>query len=116
MDLKHEKQRIQDVVVNPMLAMIHDFEWDLYNEQDVAACQAILEAYVESLAALDDPSDEAIMEQVEKVVIALNEWNEPNDFIETEEREWLWEVIQKSAIDCGLQNVPDDVTEEWREW
>jgi hypothetical protein len=56
------------------------------------------------------------MEQVEKVVIALNEWNEPNDFIETEERGWLWEVIQKSAIDCGLQNVPDDVTEEWREW
>ena len=28
----------------------------------------------------------------------------------------ILEVIQASAVDCGLQDVPDDVTEEWREW
>ena len=116
MDIQQQKQHIRDIVVKPMLSMIHDFELDSYTDEDVAACQTILEAYVDSLAALANPSDEAIMEQVRKVVLQLNEWNEPNDFIETEEREWLWELIQESAVDCGLKNIPHDVTEEWREW
>ena len=116
MDIQRQKQRIQDVVVKPMLAMIHEYEWDEYTEADVADCQALLEKYVEALAALPDPSDAAILAQVKQVVLALNEWNEPNDFIGTEEREWLWEVIQQSAVDCGLKHAPDDVTEAWREW
>ena len=36
--------------------------------------------------------------------------------IETVERKAIWELLQTAAVDCGLQNVPDDVTEEWREW
>ena len=122
MDRKQQKQRIQEIVVKPMLSMMHGFEgdssleWDSYTEEDVADCQAILEAYVDSLAALDHPTDKAIMDEVKKVVLALNAWNEPNDFIETEEREWLWAFIQRSAVDCGLKNAPDDVTEAWREW
>ena len=122
MDIKQQKQRIQEIVVKPMLSMMQGFEgdssleWDSYTEEDVADCQEILEAYVDSLAALDHPTDKAIMDVVKKVVLALNAWNEPNDFIETEEREWLWEFIQKCAADCGLKDAPDDVTEAWREW
>ena len=117
MDVSACKERISKVVVEPMLQMIHEFEMDSYTDEDVAEVQSILNAYVETLAALRDPSDAEIMAQVQSVVLRLNELNEAKDyFIETEEREWLWEVIQKSAEDCGLQNVPDDVTEEWREW
>lgn len=36
--------------------------------------------------------------------------------IETTEREVIWELIQSSAVECGLQDVKDDITEEWREW
>ena len=36
--------------------------------------------------------------------------------IETEERENIWELIQTSAVECGLQDPTDDITEEWREW
>ena len=117
MDVSACKERISKFVVEPMLQMIHEFEMDSYTDEDVAEVQSILNAYVETLAALRDPSDAEIMAQVQSVVLRLNELNEAKDyFIETEEREWLWEVIQKSAEDCGLQNVPDDVTEEWREW
>lgn len=111
------QERITNVVVKPMLQMIHEFEMDSYTDDDVAEVQSILSNYVEALAALHNPSDDEIMAQVKSVVLKLNELNETKDFfIETEEREWLCEVIQKSAEDCGLQNVPDDVTEEWREW
>jgi len=36
--------------------------------------------------------------------------------LETEERESIWEIIQNSAVECGLTNPEDDITEEWREW
>ena len=117
MDISACKERIQKVVVEPMLQMIHEFEMDSYTDADVAEVQSILNDYVEALAALRDTSDAEIMAQVQSVVLKLNELNEAKDyFIETEEREWLWEVIQRSAEDCGLRNVPDDVTEEWRDW
>ena len=117
MDVTACKERIMNVVVRPMLQMIHEFEMDSYTDDDVASVRSILNSYVEALAALHDPGDDEIMSQVKSVVLKLNELNEArDDFIETEEREWLWEVIQKSAEDCGLNNVPDDVTEEWREW
>jgi hypothetical protein len=74
--------------------------------------------YVESLAALSASTDKDIMECVKKAVLALNELNENTDYalIETEERENIWELIQTAAVDCGLQDPADDVTEEWRDW
>ena len=117
MDVIACKERIMSVVVKPMLQMIHEFGMDSYTDEDVALVQSILNDFVEQLAALRNPSDDQIMEQVRSVVLKLNELNEARDyFIETEEREWLWEAIQKSAEDCGLKNAPSDVTEEWREW
>ena len=112
------RQRITDVVVEPMLTGIREYDIDWYTEDDVSALEAILSGYVSALASLTEPSDEQIMDEVRKVVLILNEMNENSagELIETEEREMLWEVIQKSAEDCGLRDVPDDVTEEWREW
>ena len=118
MNVEACKQRILDVVVEPMLTGIHEYELDNYTEDDVAAVRALLESYVDALADMNDPTDAQIMEQVKSVVLALNEMNEATDYemIETEEREMLWEIIQKSAEDCGLNDAPNDVTEEWREW
>lgn len=74
--------------------------------------------YLEVLAAMTEPSDKAIMEQVKTLVLALNDLNEKTDYslIETEAREAIWEVIQTSAVACGLKEYADDITEEWREW
>ena len=30
-------------------------------------------------------------------------------------RKWV-QIIQSSAEECGLSDLPEDVTEEWREW
>ena len=63
------------------------------------------------------------MKQVEAVVLALNHLNEETDYclIETDEREALWQVIQESAVECGLsakciEENEGDVTGAWREW
>ncbi|MBY0597099.1 hypothetical protein [Bacillus bingmayongensis] len=56
------------------------------------------------------------VECVEKVVVSLNELNEQYDFfIETLEREELYEFIVEVAAIAGLE-VEEDITEEWREW
>ncbi len=117
MDVASCKERVVKVVAEPMLQMIHEYGLDSYTDDDVAEVKALLDSYVDALAALQNPNDEEIMAQVKAVVLSLNEMDDAKDnFIETEEREWLWEVIQRSAEDCGLQIVPDDVTEEWRCW
>ena len=58
------------------------------------------------------------MEQVKNLVLALNRLNEKTDYslIETDARECIWEIIQSSAVECGLREASEDVTEEWREW
>ena len=118
MDVLENRAIVKEVVINPMLEAINEFGIDNYDEDDVAAVKSILYAYVDALAELSEPTDEAIMAEVQFVVEALNELNESRDcgMIETEEREWLWEAIQTIAVNCGLRDVPDDVTEEWREW
>lgn len=64
----------------------------------------------------DNPTEEEILECVKSVVIGLNELNEKyDDFIETMEREDLFELITEAARISGLESE-DDITEEWREW
>ncbi|MDZ5605854.1 hypothetical protein U2I54_01675 [Bacillus pseudomycoides] len=53
------------------------------------------------------------VECVEKVVVSLNE--QYDFFIETLEREELYEFIVEVAAIAGLE-VEEDITEEWREW
>lgn len=118
MDLNAYLQSLTDTVTGPMLEYMTEAEIEDYTADDVARCGKLLEEYLTALAALEAPTDGDIMAQVEQVVLALNELNEELDYalIETVEREAIWELIQSSAVDCGLQDVPEDVTEEWREW
>ncbi|EEL89292.1 hypothetical protein bcere0029_8260 [Bacillus cereus AH1272] len=56
------------------------------------------------------------MQVVKEVVIKINELNIEHDhFIETMEREDLYEFIDTGARIAGLESE-EDITEEWREW
>ncbi len=121
MDIAKFKALLADKVVGGMISYMSFFDEDEecpFTKEDVAKCEQILSVYLESLAALSAPTDEEIMVCVQKAVLALNQLNEDTDYgmIETEERENIWELIQTSAVECGLQNYSDDITEEWREW
>ena len=118
---------ITEIVIDPMLDYMNVFEEDgeesPYTKEQVARCEALLKDYIAALAALDEATDEAIMEQVQSVVLALNELNEETEdsLIETDAREALCEVIQTAAVECGLsekcvEENEGDITGEWREW
>ena len=117
-NLKEYLERVKTEVTDPILEYMQEAEIDDFTTEDVARCGRLLEEYLTALSELKEPMDTGIMAQVEKVVLALNDLNEELDYalIETVEREAIWLVIQSAAVDCGLQNVPDDVTEDWREW
>jgi len=114
MNIAEYKNRVTENVVNLML----EFHEEEALREAAQMCGKLMERYLDALGAMSDPTDEAIMEQVKELVLALNDLNEENDYelIETEEREAIWEVIQSSAVECGLQDASDDVTEEWRDW
>lgn len=114
-DLDAYKSQLQDTVVAPMTEFWTE-DCD-FTKKDIAKCEALLIKYLTALHTIE-PSDKEIMKQVKAVVLALNKLNEKTDYglIETEEREAIWEIIQNSAVDCGLTAPADDITEEWREW
>ena len=118
MDVSQYKAKTTEIVINPMIEFIEKYEADGYTKEDVHKCELLIHAYLDSLADMDAPTNEMIMNQVKILVLALNKLNEATDYalIETDARESIWEVIQASAVACGLQDAPDDVTEEWREW
>lgn len=118
MNLNEYLERIKTEVTDPMLEYMTEAEIDDYTAEDVARCGELLAQYLTALSELTEPEDEAIMAQVEKVVLALNDLNEELDYalIETVEREAIALLIQDAAVDCGLREVPDDVTEDWRDW
>ncbi len=121
MDLEYYQEQTEETVIAPMLSYMEGWEEEedcSYSAENVASCKALLETYLTALDAMTDPTDESIMEQVRVLVLALNDLNEQTDYtlIETEAREAIWAVIQQSAIDCGLQEYSEDITEEWREW
>ncbi|MVX67092.1 hypothetical protein GKZ28_25915 [Clostridium chromiireducens] len=91
----------------------------IFSEENISASEEALDNFINSLIGLGDtPSQDEIMDCIEEVVLKYNELNEEYDyFIETMEREELWEFIDKSARIAGLKIDKDmDVTEEWREW
>ena len=118
MDIKLFQNKTTEIVVHPMIEYIEEWGGEEYTAEDVHKCEALILRYLDALAALSPVTDDAIMEQVKILVLALNDLNEETDYglIETEAREAIWEVIQTSAVACGLQNVPEDVTDEWRDW
>ncbi len=118
MDIMQYKAKTKEIVVDPMIEFIDEWGAEGYTKEDVQACERLIHGYLENLGAMSDPTNADIMEQVKELVLALNELNEATEYslIETEAREAIWEVIQTSAVDRGLQDAPEDVTEEWRDW
>ena len=103
----------------PMLAYMEECGEDCgFTEKDVRKCEKILSDYLVSLEKLSTPSDKTIMSIVKKAVLALNKLNENTDYslLETDEREAICEIMQAAAVECGLKDADDDITEEWREW
>ena len=111
-------ERIQTEVTGPMLEYMTEARIEDFNGEDVARCGEFLEKCVNALGDLRWPSDKEILAQVEQVVVALNELNEDTDYalIETVEREAIALLIQYAVVARGLRRVPEDVTEPWRDW
>ena len=90
-----------------------------YAQKHINKCAKILKKYEKGLLALKNKADDSkIMKYVENVVNALNELNNKTEgcLIETDQREDLFVFIQEKAINAGLTNMDEDITEEWREW
>jgi hypothetical protein len=94
-----------------------DEDDDLFTDENINATNKVLDSYISSLKKLGEKTtEEGIIECVKKVVIRLNELNDRYDyFIETMEREELYEFITEAARIAGLESE-EDITEEWREW
>lgn len=119
MDVKKYKESLKSGVINPMLEYFEeDGDCCGFTKKDIAKCEEIIEKYLAALDKIKKPDDKKIMKEVKAVVLALNKLNEKTDYsiIETMEREAIWEIIQASAVECGLSDPADDITEEWREW
>lgn len=118
MDIRVLQLQMNETVIMPMLEFIEGDDEAEYSETDVQRCKELLDAYLHALGAMTRPTDAAIMEQVKQLVLTLNELNEATDYalIETDARESLWEIIQTSAVEAGLQEASEDITEEWRDW
>ena len=112
------KKQVKETVVSAMLDYMSEDEDCGYSKRDVKKCERILLKYLDKLSKLKTPTDEVIMEQVKRVVLDLNKLNDKTDYclIETDARESIWQIIQDSAVECGLSPSVEDVTEEWREW
>jgi hypothetical protein len=89
---------------------------DLFTEEAIVASEKALQQYVSSLNSMKAPTEKAILKKVKEVITEFNRLNKEFDyFIETLEREELYEFIDEKAQEAGLE--PDgDITEEWREW
>ncbi|MFB5284688.1 hypothetical protein [Peribacillus sp. Hz7] len=94
-----------------------DEDDELLTDENINATNEVLDSYINNLKKIGDkPTEEDILECVKEVVIRLNELNDQYDyFIETMEREELYEFITEAARIVGLESE-EDITEEWREW
>jgi hypothetical protein len=89
---------------------------DMFSDEALVASEKALQQYVAGLQALHNSTEEEIKEKVKEVVTEFNRLNEEYGyFIETMEREELYEFIDEKAQEAGLES-DDDITEEWREW
>ncbi len=97
----------------------------LWPPRFTAEVDEVLLAYEREIAALDEPSDEAVWAAVERAVLALNDVNVEHGRIETEEREDLCEhldaVLTRAGVDVdaltGRRDADrSELTDEWREW
>jgi DNA-directed RNA polymerase subunit M/transcription elongation factor TFIIS len=108
-ELKKNKPTIQWVQ--------NDEDGEFFTKENIDATNEVLDTYIDNLVKLSANSSKVeIMKAVKEVVIKINELNDKyHYFIETIEREDLYEFIDTAAKIAGLESE-DDITEEWREW
>lgn len=118
MNIAEFQEMTTRLVIDPMIEFIEECECEDYTIEDVRQCESLIHTYLDALGCISVPDNDTIMAQVKTLVLALNDLNEATDYalIETEAREAIWEVVQTSAVACGLTDAPEDVTEEWRDW
>jgi len=109
-------EQLEETLIAPMTEFMED--GGDFTKEDVAECKTLILKYLNALSDMKEVSDEAIMKEVKTLVLALNALNEKTDYslIETGEREAICEIIQSSAVERGLTDYDDDITEEWRDW
>ncbi|PFS67244.1 hypothetical protein COK41_05420 [Bacillus cereus] len=95
----------------------YDEDGEFFTEENISAANTVLDTYINNLQQLgENPTEVKVMQAVKEVVIKINELNiEHDQFIETMEREDLYEFIDAAARIAGLESE-EDITEEWREW
>lgn len=95
----------------------YDEDGEFFTEENISATNKVLDTYINNLEQLgENPTEVEVMQVVKEIVIKINELNiEHNHFIETMEREDLYEFIDTAARIAGLESE-EDITEEWREW
>ncbi|WP_395761225.1 hypothetical protein [Bacillus sp. 3G2] len=95
----------------------YDEDGEFFTEANISATNTVLDTYINNLQQLgENPTEVEVMQVVKEVVIKINELNiEHDQFIETMEREDLYEFIDAAARIAGLESE-EDITEEWREW
>ena len=118
MDIQIYKTQLQKTVIVPMTDYVSDCGDCGFTKKDIKKCEKLILKYLFALEKMKKPTDEKIMECVKTLVLTLNQLNKKTDYclLETDERESICEIIQESAVACGLADPADDVTEEWREF
>ena len=87
-----------------------------YSESDIQSCDAILDDYLAAIAVASDRRESLL--RVKQAVVRLNKLNAKceHELIETDQREYLCDVIIRAAALKGFIEADMDVTEKWREW
>ncbi len=102
---------------------------DLYPESLLRATDAALQAFEDEVRTLREPSDKAVFETVERVVLALNAIDGDGQHggagFCTEEREQLCEYIDRTLSEHGVDVAAlaarrgidrAEITDRWRDW
>jgi hypothetical protein len=95
-----------------------EYEWDCsYSQKDIDECIACIDDYLAKVTTISGLTAQQIEAAVQKLVVELNELNNKcgGSLIETDQREYICEIILIAAKDAGL-TTDEDITEPWRQW
>jgi len=101
-----------------MYDFIEDDDEPAYTNGDVLACDQVLTAFINDVAASEERFNYSwVVAKVEGLVKSLNEMNlkHDNQLIETNQREDLCALIELVVLASG-HAYKHDITEAWREW
>ena len=89
LDLSKYRKVLAENLIQPMTSYIEGWENGDYGAEHIQKCEELISDYLCALDAMSEPSDDAIMEQVKNLVLALNDLDDETDnsMIETSERE-----------------------------